>query len=383
MTTCTDECDIPSWTNWLVHPHHIEEYRIPEGQMLVSIELKRGEFKNKQKIRKPICCCCCTTVSERFRHWVAGYWNSGHSFLLTMVTQKMYKKFESQSATAIIIRKPIRCCTTVSERFRHRLTGCWDSGYSFSLTMVTVRNKGSLGRGTIQWSKKYTRDSKANLLLHLCVGTVPTPSDWVLGQRLVFFVDHGDLKNIQGIRKPICYSTCVSERFRHRLTEFLDSGYSFSLTVVTSKINRKFESQSAAAPVCRDSSDTGQLGTENSKGNLLLHLKFDGQSAAALVSERFRHWPTGCWYSASSFSLTMVNSKIYRKFEGQSAAALVSGRFRHWSTWCWYSASSFSLTMVNSKMYRKVEGQSAAASVCRNVSDTVSLGTGTAPLLFR
>jgi hypothetical protein len=118
--------------------------------------------------------------------------------------------------------------------------------------------------------------------------------------------------------------------------------------------------------------------------NTKTYRKYEGQAAVALESERFRHWPTWCWYSAFSFSLTMVNSKCTENSKGNPLIYLcVSDRFRYRLTGYWDSASSFSLTVVISKINRKIERQSAAAPVCRNGSDTVSLGTGTVAIIFR
>jgi hypothetical protein len=80
--------------------------------------------------------------------------------------------------------------------------------------------------------QKYTENLKGNLLLHLCVGMVPTPSHWAVEQQLFFFVDHSDLRNKQKIRKPIHCYTCVSEQFRHWQTWYWDSSSSFSLIMV-------------------------------------------------------------------------------------------------------------------------------------------------------
>jgi hypothetical protein len=58
----------------------------------------------------------------------------------------------------------------------------------------------------------------------------------VLGQWLFFFVDHGEFKNIQKIRRAIRGCTCVG---------MVPTWYSFSSTLVNFKIFRKFESQTA------------------------------------------------------------------------------------------------------------------------------------------
>jgi hypothetical protein len=79
------------------------------------------------------------------------------------------------------------------------------------------------------------------VLLHLCVGMVPTLANLVLVQHLFSLVTakmYGEFKG-----QPA--ATCTSALF-----------FFFSFTMLTSRIYRKFGGQSAATRLCRNNSDT-------------------------------------------------------------------------------------------------------------------------------